>query len=290
MRTKPLPEQQAKDVPLASVGLYLPPGALNSKMTVNYETTALGSLAGAAVEMVAQGGDNIVGLKNGGAGIGDLQAQFSRVASSLRNTFSEADYKSLLEVLVLKFASGPSGPISGLTKFFGDNVNPMDAAAAALGMKVNPRTEILFNSQQYRTHALDFILIPRSLQEAQMIDRILYFFQFYSLPRYSGDSDTALLNAFMIGFPYEFTINMLAAQNNTNVPLTHVNQIGRSVLTSVEIDHAAGTKTAFVKENGEFYPVATKLSLTFSEVRLLARGDDEIKRANLGELPDPRKI
>jgi hypothetical protein len=82
----------------------------------------------------------------------------------------------------------------------------------------------------------------------------------------------------MVGVPYEFTIDMFSIQKGLAAPMDHINKPGRSVLKTVSIDHAAAGKTAFVKSNGEYYPVSTTLTLAFQEVVLLARDSDAIKR------------
>jgi hypothetical protein len=298
LRSKPVVEQNQPDRALKSVGLYLPNGALKSTLELTYDTNELGPFIGAAVELLAQGGGNVVGLKNGGSGLQGIQSNLTRLVGAVGEQLTNSDsFKGILEALALKFTSGLAGTAS---RYLEEDVSPAAAASAAFGIKANPRTETLFNTQQFRTHSMEFMLIPRTLDEAKAIDDILYFFQFYSLPRYSTQTDNFKLGAFMVGFPYEFTVEMLAAKGSTNVSMTHVNKIGRSVLTSVDFDHAAGGKTAFVKNNGEYFPVATSLRLQFREVRLLARGDDEIKRTatdtiegeategpTLDGLPDP---
>jgi hypothetical protein len=302
VRTKMTPEEQAKDVTLASVGLYLPTGALSSALEVQYDGQQLGPFAGALYEWAAHSGKNLLGAKGGGSGISGIKSQLTAVKDDIVERMKGADWQSALEVAAIKFGQDAISAFGGASRlgaiFAGLDLD--DAVAVALGQKINPRTEMIFSTQQYREHVLEFMLVPRSLEEAKSIDRILYFFQFYSLPKYAGNSDN-LLNAFMIGFPHEFTIDMLAATpDNTNVTLNHINKIGRSVLMGVQFDHAAGGKTSFIKDNGEFYPTATALRLHFREVRLLARGDDDIRRSETpdhfvpldgapltGEFPDP---
>ena len=61
------------------------------------------------------------------------------------------------------------------------------------------------------------------------------------------------------------------------------------MLTSFQINHAAGDHVAFV---GEYYPAATELILNFTEVRLQGRDSYSKKlwRGQSGELSDPNSI
>lgn len=268
---------EVKDRPLASVGLYLPESALKSTMQVSYEQNDLGPLVGSLVEFAAQSGQNLLGAKGGGEELkavkGALSDLYGKVKSLNGGTFTEA-----LKAEVTKFVGGLTADLAG---FLDEDVDKNFAAGVLFGQKPNPRTDVLFNTQEYRVHNLEFTLIPRSLEEAQIIDYLLYFFQYYMLPRYQNTSATndVKIGSYMVGFPYEFEITMWSSFPGALIePLSHVNRIGRSVLKSVAIDHAAGGKTAFVKNNGEAYPVATKLQLEFQEVRLLARDSSEIQR------------
>jgi hypothetical protein len=294
VRTKVLTEQNQADRPLASVGLYLSASALKSTLQISYEKDDLGPIFGAAVELLAQSPQNAAFGAGGGSGLQGITAGLSTVFDKAVELGTDGQtWADLMKVLGREFIEGEA---SRVAKYLDSSADPKFAASALFGAKVNPRTETLFKAQQYREHNMDFTMIPRSVDEARAIDRIISFFQFYSLPRYSAATANNGLGSYMIGFPYEFTIDMLAAQpNGTNVSLNHLNRIGRSVLTGVSIDHAAGGKTAFVKDDGEYYPVASTIHLSFQEVRLLARGDNEIKRNSdtdvgpaLDEFPDPR--
>jgi hypothetical protein len=272
------------DRTIASVGLYLTPSALTDTLAVEYEKGDLGVFVGTAVEMLAQSGQNFANMK-----LGQLLADRSPIQALLKSIG-----KGAKDVV--------GGVIEGVTPNFidlgdslgeaikADAVKGLDSLAsflgsegpttsALLGQKVNPRTDVQFDAQMYREHAYSFDLVPRNINEARAIDKIINFFQFYSLPVYRANetANTAHLGSFMMGFPYEFKISF---RDGNNQELNHVNKVARSVCKSVAIDHAAGRKTAFIKDNGEYYPVATKLELHFQEVKLLARDSTEIQRAN----------
>ena len=173
------------------------------------------------------------------------------------------------------------------------------AARQALGFRPNPRTDVLFSHVGYRDHRMEYILIPRDEAEAKAIDHIIKFFQFYMLPSYSPTvGKNKDIEGLIMGFPYEFVITFW---DEGTPSLHHFNKIGRSVLKSVTVDHAGGSQVAFFKAGNNLYPAVTKLSLEFTEVRLLARdegavpekastsasGKGLIDRGVVGEFDDP---
>lgn len=264
IRETVLTEQNSPDRTIASVGLYLTESALKSSMMVSYEKNNLGPFAGAALEYFGQTAkNNMDSVPN------NTSDMFGGISSFLKKIYNGELNNSFKAAIEADIQRG----LDAVTN---------DAVTRLRGAKVNPRTDILFNSQEYRQHQLSFLLVPRTLAEAKSIDAILRIFQFYMLPAYQH-ADKQL--GFLLGFPYEFTITMKDGAGKT---LEHINKIGRSVLINCDIDHTAGSDTAFVKDNGVYYPVATTLTLTFQEVRLLARDSEEITRANTPVLEDPR--
>jgi hypothetical protein len=266
LRNNVVAEATGKDRPLNQVGLYLPETALLSATNIRYEEQPLGGMAGALAEFGAQGGSTLNNILGGrGAGSMGVGEAYTKVSDKLKTLIDKGIWTKF-------FQAGAAEVIAAKT----------DALAAVTGTRVNPRTDLLYSTQEYRLHDMEFLLIPRNQAEAWAIDAICYFFNYYMLPRYQNNEalDLAKVGAFMVGFPYEFEISMFAAQaSGGNQRLDRINRIGRSVLTSVGINHAGGEKTAFIKDNGQFYPVATRLHLMFKEVRLLARGDKVIERA-----------
>jgi hypothetical protein len=288
LRNTVVAETGETDRTLASVGLYLSETALSSHTQTEWNKTDLGFLA----EFAAQSGKSFSDLL-----INPSEASLQKIGAALGGKLGEAvaalkgiasggvkDAVKSIGAAVSEF--GKLGAQAAAADIFGagDDVlrQPKGTIASLTGVRPNPRTDMMFGCQLYREHQLTYTLIPRNEQEARAIDRIVHFFQFYMLPRY-GKSQTlagAQVGNFLIGFPYEFEISMFDGQANE---LLHINRIGRSVLIDCKVNHAAGGKTAFVKQGGEFYPVATKLELDFREVKLLARDSAEINRTGVDQ-------
>jgi hypothetical protein len=287
VRDQVINELNGADRTLSSVGLYLSETALKNTLNVVYETAALGPFAGAIVELFAQSGRNLMdtimtvgndwagtlkqALTNPGAAAAEAAAGIGSVAGQVVD-------------IATRVSSLPMGDIIGADVLKGVNNLSNGAGSAVFGKRPNPRTDVLFDTQNYREYEMTFLLVPRNVREAQMIDNIVRFFQFYMLPKYDTVDPASKVGAFMLGFPYEFEISI---RDGNAQELDHVNKFERSVLQNVMVDHAAGGKTAFVKDdNGTFWPVATQITLSFKEVRLLDRNSPAILRVSgNGSLP-----
>jgi hypothetical protein len=275
LRDQVVPERSTgTDRTLAAVGLYISPTALSDTIAIGYDTQALGPFLGTAIELLAQTGSNLFDTRFNtlqdakDATITLLSAAKSAAGrgTELKDSFIEAIKADLLKL--------------------GSSLVGDGAIGAVTGQKVNPKTDVLFDTNEYRQHQYDFLMVPRNLNEAKNIDAIVNFFQFYSLPsfRRTQGQQTARVGSFMIGFPYEFVITF---KDEVGRELDHVNRVARSVLKGVTVNHAPTGKTAFIKDGQDFYPVATSLSLSFQEVVLLGRDSVEIKRP-VPALEDPR--
>jgi len=245
-------EDAQGDWTVAAAALYMPADALNTTTNVDWESADIGIVGGAMIEAFTRGGAPTSG---------NMMEKLTETGKAFTGGFV-ADLTAKL-----------------LTKGL-DTVLPGSSGKAILqsmfGQTIDPRSDMLFNGVQYRKHTFSFTLIPRSLREAQSINEILNVFQFYMLPKYGGE-DGVGVDSFFIGYPYEFDITMITAGGaaagravgaDKADASPHINKIDRSVLTSCNINHAAGQRVAFM---GNYYPAATALTLNFTEVRLQGR-------------------
>lgn len=291
---------QRDDVVIAAA-LYLPTSALSSSMRVDYDTT---EFSGMMMEMAANAIDKLAGMKVGQNALESSQAAASAAWNDLSSTVTNLDAGTMGEFAKRALLQGP------LSQY----TSQIEALA---GQRVNPRTDILFTSQQYRTWTFEYVLIPRTLQEAREIENIVNMFRFYMLPSYqTANPALGPKAAYMMGYPYEWTINIFGsgrdsqgvdafgpldlptnAQAGGNVEppqynaLKHANRIGRSVLRNLAVDQAGGGKVAFVAENGsqELFPLVTSMTLEFQEVMLLGRDQRYMVGTEDETLfPDPR--
>lgn len=284
------------DRTLASVQLYVPTEALNSQITATYDTNDLGPFMGVLSEASARRPELISAFKGIGAVADDL-VNLKLVDAATKAIGAGGDILKGVKNAAIDAGGGSTVKQAALAKVLQMAAEKFEGAVPqALGVRPNPRTDVLFSHVGYRTHRMDFMLIPRNEDEARAIDRIIKFFQFYMLPAYSPAVGTNQnIEGMLMGFPYEFEISFWSQSTPS---MHHFNKIGRSVLQNVSVDHAGGSQVAFFRaSNGELFPAVTKLSLEFQEVRLLARDEESadtspssqglIDRGNVGNFPDP---
>jgi hypothetical protein len=284
VRDQVISEAGGVDRTLASVGLYLSETTLKNTLNITYDTTALGPFVGAIVELFAQSGRNLMDTLPtlGTDWVGTLKQALSPGEWNLQGAKDAVGGALSTAGRNLKDVTGraakvPLGELIGADVLKGVNDLSAGAGSALFGKRPNPRTDVLFDTQNYREYEFSFLMVPRNIREAQAIDNIIRVFQFYMLPKYDTMDAQTKIGGFMLGFPYEFEITL---RDGNARELDHVNKFERTVLTNVMVDHAAGGKTAFVKDdNGIFWPVATQITLQFKEVRLLDRNSEVILRS-----------
>lgn len=265
------------DPTVASAVLYLPETALRNTTAVAWDTADMGTLAGPLLQVAGRNGAGILKTDMKGA-INTLKGAAGAVVDSAKEAGVGGSIQFVIENVLAEIAQS----------VVPDTMR--NAASAFLGTNINPRKEVLFQTPEYRRYQFEFMLVPRNYKEAENIDNIVKFFQFYMLPAFY-DNDT------IMGYPYEFEVGVF---NNTTPEgqlastsqIKRVAHIGRCIVTSFTADFAAGGKVAFVRDETKeerLFPVATSLSMELQEVKLLSRNDPEILRgAPEGAFPDTR--
>jgi hypothetical protein len=237
------------DETIASVALYLPPEALTSALSASYSSSGYGVLGGAMIDAAVQAGTNLSNL---------IQGEQSVTAAALDLVRTQSG--NLGKAILIK-----EGQAIATTLGLNDQMQ-QNLLGTFTSQTLNPRVDLFYQSTGYRQHNMQFTLIPRNKAEADSIDQILNVFQEHMLADYGGnfrDSNTPTF----IGYPYEFDITMFTS--------THINTIDRSVLESISINHASGTRVAFVDSRGEseYYPASTTIQLSFKETRIQGRNN-----------------
>lgn len=259
------------DETIGSAALYMPVDALSSTTNVDWTPEDIGIVGGAMIQAFTTG--DTVTSEN-------LLEKLKDTALSGAGGLAIDLAAKMITPLISTVTAGGNGKAILQSMF---------------GQQIDPRTDMLFNKVQYRTHQFTFTLIPRNQLEAEHINEILNLFQFYMLPKYGGGGGGPSLDSFFIGYPYEFDITLITqggpsqvidpgeallgttmdGRARLNLSVTsggpnspHINKIDRSVLTSCAINHASSQRVAFVNA---YYPASTSLVLDFTEVRLQGR-------------------
>lgn len=263
----------ARDLTLASVVLYLPETALKNTLTVGWNQQDIGVVAGAVLNSTGKNGATATdttwqGLMN------NMQGAAGGAIDTVKSLWKAGGVSAIAQEVAQ----------SAIAKKLDENPGIANPIYAQLGMRANPRTEILFDAAQYRQYQFDFMMVPRNYKEAESIDNIVRFFQFYMLPTYGNKAD----NDSVIGYPFEFNVGLFNNLTPGNeLPATsqikRLSHIGRCIVKNVTVDYAAGGKVAFVRDDStieKLFPVATSLSIELQEVKLLGREDREIRRTD----------
>lgn len=159
-----------------------------------------------------------------------------------------------------------AGMLDAITGLVGAPVNATEAITAVTGLAINPREEQLFQGVQSRSFDMTFKLVPRSAEEAVEVSNIVRAFRKYSHPSVRAGS-------FFLALPAEFDIRYYRIdENGTAEENLFLNRIGRCALTSVGVDYSPSSVSSFFHDGS---PVATALTLSFTEFRPLTREDIE---------------
>lgn len=232
---------------------------------------------------------DVLGLKGyAGAAFQDAANANPASVSDAVNKVLESDYAKNI------FASGASG----LNQLTGGGGNSTALLQQALGQYTNPQVQLLYKGISLRQFTLEFIMTPKSTQEAQTVKDICDSFAFYSAPGLSGaasgNSGQYLTppQIFQIKFKFLGKTGLLGAV--TNVFTSAMNNIGLGFLTtsnpSKTIDSGAEAKIMTINDcvlenvsidyapNGwaaynDGYPIQTRLTLTFKETKIITKAD-----------------
>ena len=152
-----------------------------------------------------------------------------------------------------KFASAiPGIEESDLANYF----------TARYGIVENPRLESLFQNVNRKSFGFEFMLAPRSEEEANIILNIIEAFRFHMLPELS-------ISGQMLLAPHEFEVEILHRTQSGDFELNrNIPQIGRAFLEDVTLNYTPNEKSAFFHDG---VPCQININLKFSQAILLNR-------------------
>lgn len=132
------------------------------------------------------------------------------------------------------------------------------------GSVVTPRMELMFEGVGRRSFSYTFIFIPKSEQEAKVVEEIVYQFKENMMPEYSNSTtrrEMEIPNTFDIDYRYKSSSN------------SFLNKINVCFLQDVQIQYGADRFTAYESTSSKFGVGApaqkTTMTLQFSELELL---------------------
>ena len=224
-----------------SIALYMPP-SISVDYEVKYGEEKIGAVAMASQQMI----DAIAG--------------------------SGATFDTFLEGLATTGKGAVKEGLMNLVNESADAVAPGTKALFQLarGSVVTPRMEMMFEGVGRRSFSYTFNFIPKSEQEALVVEDIIQHFKFYAMPKYSNPNTRREMD-----IPGTFDIEYMYRENRNNF----LNRISTCYLKSVKVQYGGDRFTAYEEttslRGSGAPPQRSQISLEFTELEILSQ--DHIK-------------
>ena len=163
--------------------------------------------------------------------------------------------------------AGREGAIAGISKV----LDTAATGAAALiqmqsGTVITPRMEMMFEGVGRRSFSYTFIFIPKSEQEALVVEDIIQHFKFYAMPKYSNPTTKREMD-----IPGTFDIEYMYKGNRNNF----LNRVHTCFLQQVQVQYGADRYTAYEETTGNRGrgnpPQKSQITLNFTELEVLSQ-------------------
>jgi hypothetical protein len=134
------------------------------------------------------------------------------------------------------------------------------------GTVITPRMELMFEGVGRRDFSYTFMFLPKSAQEARLVENIIYHFKFFMMPEYANKSTRREMK-----IPGTFDIRYMYKGNNNDF----INKVSSCFLRNVAVEYGADRFTAYEPTSSKFGfgapPQKTKMTLSFTELELLSQ-------------------
>ena len=225
-----------------NIALYMPP-SVQVSYDVKYGDTEIGAAAetgGAAIKAFMQGGGFI------------------------DNTMAAGE--AVIEGAKAGAAQFAMGKLAGMAQG-GDAL-----IAIERGQVITPRMELLFEGMGRRSFNYNFVFIPKSEREAEVIEEIVKTFKKHMMPNFAEAGKFGLKTSGVDGvremtIPDHFNIKYMHMGKEN----PHLNLISTCALTKMDVDYGAERFTAYAGGR----PQTTKIALSFTEFNIMSRNHIE---------------
>jgi len=166
---------------------------------------------------------------------------------------------------------------AGALKATADTAAKGSSAVFAIntGSIITPRMELMFEGITRRTFSFNFTFLPKSEEEAEIVEQIVFQFKYHMASNYGGLGGGAD-GVRAMEIPDFFNIRyMFGGEDGDLGPKKenmHLNLIKQCVLTSTGIEYGADRYKSYAGGR----PQTTKLSLSFQELEIITK--DYIKQ------------
>ena len=248
---------------LGSIFLPMPKVAdVNGVEWGNSELTISG-LAGLGLARAAEGVGSKIGLGAGKDGAD--QEKDKKALEELRESLDGQSGRNVAgssvtefnRALRIKTLSGLAGAVTG------SNIDADTFLARTSGRVLNPNAEVLFQGPVIRDFSFSFVMIARSQREGAEIRKIIRFLKLGMAPKFRSTAFLKNPDVFMLEY------------RSGNSVLNTVNRFnpGGLALKTMSVDYAPNGYWSAYKDS---QPVALKMDLSFTELRPVYEGDQQL--------------
>jgi len=148
-------------------------------------------------------------------------------------------------------------------------MSPNQLMAMSRGEIFNPNIELLYQGPKVRGFSFNYTFVPKSLIEAQMVNKIIMDFKRWSAPKLNEGTG-------MYKIPMIWQVTYMSGSGvNKNM-----NKFKRAALTNVAHQSNSGLNMHMSFADG--MPIVTSISLQFTEVDVITRDDHDKSGTNVG--------
>jgi len=240
------------NTPTKNIALYIPPDAMKTGYKAEYKDDAIGQTGSDAIRaMTSEGG--------GASNIGDnLWRAIGGIATGRTAAGTAVEnFQTMGQQVISKITGGNADTLMG--NVTGKVLNPYMVAAYQ-------------GPTALRDHSFTFKMMPKNSNESLQIAKIVKAFKMAMLPSH-GKGKASIAPVGLFGYPDEFTIDFKINGVDLDTELNPLFRIGRSVLTSCDIDYTTQDTTLFFDQSQ--HPVSVEMKLEFKELEVMHRGHIE---------------
>ena len=165
------------------------------------------------------------------------------------------------------------GMTTGALNYVKDKVIPaipgMEGADAIFainrGSIITPRMELMFEGIQRRDFSFNFMFLPKSEPEAEVVEQIVKKFKYHMASNYGTGGLGGVDGVREMEIPDFFNIKYMHQSHKDHNP--HLNLIKQCVLTKTDVEYGSDRYKSYAGGR----PQTTKLSLSFQELEIITK-------------------
>ena len=214
---------------------------------------------------VLPGGTALPSNFNFGTASGMSQAQLEQQRQAKKNLERGAAPTGTANAFMSGSQALTAQAISSLTGLLGANFDTDAFLARTGGRVLNPNAEMLFQGPVIRDFSFEFTMVARSEREGREIRKIIRFLKLGMAPKFQNIAFLANPDIFRLEYKN-------GPGKNDTLKTVNLFNPGGLALTTLSTDYAPSGYWSAYRDS---QPVATKLSLSFTELRPIYEGDQE---------------